>query len=90
MSKIGNEIKEGTSRFKKGDALVEIAQHPLVFMEVNEVEVSQSYTKENGGKTGGKVGGKNGGDNVPSLSPALSTVLSQVVTSLSQVGRRTS
>ena len=35
---------------------------------------------------GGKVGGKNGGDNVPSLSP----VLSQVVTSLSQVGRRTS
>ena len=39
---------------------------------------------------GGKVGGKNGGDNVPSLSPALSPVLSQVVTSLSQVGRRTS
>jgi len=39
MSKIDNEIKEGTSRFKKGDALVEIAQHPLVFMEVNEVEV---------------------------------------------------
>ena len=35
---------------------------------------------------GGNVGGKNGGDNVPSLSP----VLSQVVTSLSQVGRRTS
>ena len=27
---------------------------------------------------------------VPSLSPALSPVLSQVVTSLSQVGRRTS
>ena len=26
-------------RFKKGDAFVEIAQHPLVFMEVNEVEV---------------------------------------------------
>ena len=25
-------------RFKKGDALVEIASHPLVFMEVNEVE----------------------------------------------------
>ena len=25
-------------RFKKGDALVEIAPHPLVFMEVNEVE----------------------------------------------------
>ena len=39
---------------------------------------------------GGNVGGKNGGDNVPSLSPALSPVLSQVVTSLSQVGRRTS
>ena len=35
---------------------------------------------------GGNVGGKNGGDNVPSLSP----VLSQVVTSLSQVGRRSS
>ena len=31
-------------------------------------------------------GGNVGGDNVPSLSP----VLSQVVTSLSQVGRRTS
>ena len=43
-----------------------------------------------GGNVGGKVGGKNGGDNVPSLSPALSPVLSQVVTSLSQVGRRTS
>ena len=38
---------------------------------------------------GGKNGGKNGGD-VPSLSQALSLVLSQVVTSLSQVGRRTS
>ena len=35
-------------------------------------------------------GGKNGGENVPSLSPVLSPVLSQVVTSLSQVGRRTS
>jgi len=39
---------------------------------------------------GGNVGGKNGGDNVPSLSPVLSPVLSQVVTSLSQVGRRSS
>ena len=42
---------------------------------------------------GGNVGGKNGGD-VPSLSQALSQalslVLSQVVTSLSQVGRRSS
>ena len=38
MSKIDKEIKEGTPRFKKGDALVEIASHPLVFMEVNEVE----------------------------------------------------
>ena len=37
MSKIDNEIKKGTPRFKKGDALVEIAPHPLVFMEVNEV-----------------------------------------------------
>ena len=55
MSKIDNEIKEGTPRFKKGDALVEIAPHPLVLMEVNEVEVSQSYTKENGGKVGGDV-----------------------------------
>ena len=69
MSKIDNEIKEGTPRFKKGDALVEIAQHPLVFMEVNEVEVSQSYTKENGCKTGGK----NGGDNVPSFVPSSVT-----------------
>ena len=93
MSKIDNEIKEGTPRFKKGDALVEIAQHPLVFMETNEVKVSQSYTKENGCKTGGNVGGKNGGD-VPSLSqalsPVLSLVLSPVVTSLSQVGGRAS
>ena len=38
MSKIDNEIKEGTPRFKKGDALVEIALHPLVFMEINEVK----------------------------------------------------
>ena len=49
---------------------------------------------DNGGKDGGKDGGKNGGDNVPSLSPVLppvlSQVLSQVVTSLSQVGRKTS
>ena len=37
MSKIDNEIKEVTPRFKKGDALVEIAPHPLVFMEINEV-----------------------------------------------------
>lgn len=29
-------------RFKKGDAFVEIAPHPLVFMEVNEVEVGPS------------------------------------------------
>ena len=38
MSKIDNEIKEGTPRFKKGDAFVGMAPHPLVFMEVNEVE----------------------------------------------------
>ena len=38
MSKIDNEIKEGTPRFKKGDAFAGIAPHPLVFMEVNEVE----------------------------------------------------
>ena len=38
MSKIDNEIKEGTPRFKKGDAFVGKAPHPLVFMEVNEVE----------------------------------------------------
>jgi hypothetical protein len=38
MSKIDNEIKEGTPRFKKGDAFVGIAPHPLVFMEVNKVE----------------------------------------------------
>ena len=72
MSKIDNEIKEGTPRFKKGDAFVGMAPHPLVYMEVNEVEVSQSYTKENGCKTGGKVGGdvvENIID-VPSMSPA--------------------
>ena len=50
--------------FKKGDAFVEMAPRPLVFVEVNEVKVSQSYTNENGGKTGGKVGGENEG-NVP-------------------------
>ena len=57
--------------FKKGDAFVEMAPRPLVFVEVNEVKVPQNYTNENGGKTGGKVGG-----DVPSLSPALSQVLS--------------
>ena len=55
MSKIDNEIKEGTPRFKKGDAFVGMAPHPLVFMEVNEVKVSQSYTNENGGKDGGDI-----------------------------------
>ena len=50
--------------FKKGDAFVEMAPRPLVFMEVNEVKDSQSYTNENGGKTGGKDGGENEG-NVP-------------------------
>ena len=39
MSKIDNEINEGTPHFKKGDAFVENTPHPLVFMEVNEVEV---------------------------------------------------
>ena len=39
MSKIDNEINEGTPHFKKGDAFVESTPHPLVFMEVNEVEV---------------------------------------------------
>lgn len=38
MSKIDNEIKEGTPRFKKGDAFVGMAPHPLVFMEINEVK----------------------------------------------------
>ena len=80
MSMIDNETKEGTPRFKKGNAFVGMAPLPLVFMEVNEVKVSQSYTKENGCKTGCKVGCKNGGDNVPSLSP----VLSPVVTSLKE------
>jgi hypothetical protein len=37
MSKIDNKIKEGTPRFKKGDAFVGMAPHPLV-LEVNEVE----------------------------------------------------
>lgn len=46
--------------FKKGDAFVEMAPRPLVFVEVNEVKDSQSYTNENGGK----VGGENEG-NVP-------------------------
>lgn len=40
MSKIDNKIKEGTPRFKKGDAFVETAPHPLVFMEINEVQES--------------------------------------------------
>ena len=40
MSKIDNEIKEGTPSFKKGDAFVGMAPHPLVFMEVNEVQES--------------------------------------------------
>ena len=40
MSKIDNEIKEGTPRFKKGDAFVGMAPHPLVFMEINEVQES--------------------------------------------------
>ena len=39
MSKIDNEIKEGTPHFKKGDAFLESTPHHLVFMEVNEVEV---------------------------------------------------
>ena len=38
MSKIDIEIKEGTPRFKKGDAFVGMAPHPLVFMEINEVK----------------------------------------------------
>ena len=38
MSKIDNEIKEGTPRFKKGDAFVGMVPHPLVFMEINEVK----------------------------------------------------
>ena len=59
--------------FKKGDAFVEMAPRPLVFMEVNEVKVPQSYTNETGGKNGGKVGG-----DVLSLSQALSLVLSPV------------
>ena len=50
--------------FKKGDAFVEMAPRPLVFVEVNEVKDSQSYTNETGGKNGGKVGGENEG-NVP-------------------------
>ena len=41
--------------FKKGDAFVEMAPRPLVFVEVNEVKDSQSYTNENGGKVGGDV-----------------------------------
>ena len=36
MDKIGSKPIQ---RFKKGDAFVEKAPHPLVFMEVNEVEV---------------------------------------------------
>ena len=40
MSMIENEIKEGTPCFKKGDAFVETASHPLVFMEINEVQES--------------------------------------------------
>ena len=43
MSKIDNEIKEGTPRFKKGDAFVGMVPHPLVFMEINEVEGNAGY-----------------------------------------------
>ena len=35
MDKIASK---STARFKKGDAFVKMAPHPLVFMEVNEVE----------------------------------------------------
>ena len=31
-------VSKPIQRFKKGDAFVEMAPHPLVFMEVNEVE----------------------------------------------------
>ena len=35
MDKIASK---STARFKKGDTFVKMAPHPLVFMEVNEVE----------------------------------------------------
>ena len=34
-----------TPRFKKGDAFVETAPHPLVFMEVNEEEGSHTMMR---------------------------------------------
>ena len=38
MIRMDKIVSKPIQRFKKGDALVEIAPHPLVFMEVNEVE----------------------------------------------------
>ena len=70
-----------------------------IFAFANDLSGShiKGYLIQRAYDNGGNVGGKNGGD-VPSLSQALSLalslvlsqVLSQVVTSLSQVGRRTS
>ncbi len=87
MSKIDNEIKEGTPRFKKGDAFVERAPRPLVFMEVNDVKVSQSYINDNGGKDGGNVV-ENVVENItdaPSLSPVCPQLCPQFCRKLSQV-----
>ena len=59
-----------------------------------------AFANDNGGNIGGKTGGKVGGDAVENIAgniveniidvPSMSPVLSQVVTSLSQVGRRSS
>ena len=35
-------VSKPIPHFKKGDAFVESTPHPLVFMEVNEVEVEQA------------------------------------------------
>ena len=80
----GGRWREPTGDMDKFQEVVCAFANDLPNSRKNGYLILRAY--DNGGKNGGNVGGKNGGDNVPSLFP----VLSQVVTSLSQVGRRTS
>ena len=50
IGRVQTDLKE------KGNQLAEFSVYLITAFKV-EVKVSQSYTKENGGKTGGKVGG---------------------------------
>ena len=85
-------LQEGRRREPTGD--MDKFQE-AIFAFANDLSGShiKGYLIQRAYDNGGNVGGKNGGD-VPGLSQALSLVLSpvlsQVVTSLSQVGRRTS